>query len=391
MDNDQIHAGIALAIAVVWAAAWVHGPTRRALADGLRCLGRYPAIVKIPLAFALAAAAFRWVAEALLAWREDRWSFDWATHLDWNALAPLTVPWGLAAVRALERLASVGNDLVVAFPISSLIVLWICLARWRRIGATFRAIRARFPRTYLLWIFGLTITALAALAKPLFFLFLPEWIDYSPYDPSRSLLIALTVNATAMGFEIFVSTYFTILLMLMAFSWVRGLRSSPDRLHDLATRRMGYVLKWSFLVVLVSSLVLAIPSAVSAFEPLDIDLADRFRLWIEQPGRIVLALLLLVFFPVQAELVFHNRSLGSAIGGALRFMLRHAWTMSVFLTSAYAGFLLIQAAGQAVISRISGPSAQQAANAILLIPLTTYASWMLASWVCLFRRSRGVR
>lgn len=361
-------AGLAVLVIVAWSA---HPSVRWALLDGSRCLARFPLLWRTPVRFALAYGIFQWIAAAMLAWRSGEWSPAWVIgefpigvpgldEMDWT-------PTHLIA--ALGHTAALGNDAVVPFPLSSVIIVWTILFSRQLVVQLFRTARRGFPRAWLAVVLVLISSACAALLKPVIYLFLPEWIAWAPMDGSHAILAAIIVNASALVFEVFVGSYVTVFLMMTAFAWIRGIDADRMRLHILTARRMRYVMKWTLLTAALAVMLITAPG----------------MLGFEQTGIAAYLGILILFFPMQANLAFHNGSLRSAMRSSISLMIKKR-AVIIFLAGACGGFLLLAGAQSYLLTMVAGDSQELGVDFLFGVLNAALSGWLLASWVCLFRR-----
>jgi hypothetical protein len=140
------------------------------------------------------------------------------------------------------------------------------------------------------------------------------------------------------------------------------------------------VLEWAGIVVLVSTLIVRVPLVIAV-------LADARLLEYLRYQRLAMSVLIIAFASVQVSLALHNETLGHAIRAHGRF-LRQNWSrFSWFLLVCALQFFLIMsidavargAIGDRLIVLIIWNCLFVAARGII-------TGWLLASWVCLFRR-----
>ena len=377
--------------AVGYALVMALNPARPSLRDGLRCLGRYKQIWALPVGFGLCHSAFtvwmRWYegrvipdSPALLAswtgWQPPAWG-------DVLASCPLPTAVGVTAVF---------NYVVAPFPLS---VLWAgCfLVNWRGYQEVVgRGLRRRFGRAGGICIHAaLVVGAAAAAFKPVLFVGLIRLNEH--FGETDLLRWGEIVNALAFAFEYLLGVGVQIYLMSLCFVWVRGFTFDFDRVRRFALRRFVYVVRWAVVVLAISLAGINLPLILSRFQT-----AGRREtlLWVEpavQGTRWLLVAVLLAFCSLQILLVFHNDTLVRAGAEHFRLLRRHgphvAWLVAV---SALHFFLL--AAADGFLSRALGPwTWPSAAWSLLLHPVlwAAVASWLLASWVCLFKRCESGR
>jgi hypothetical protein len=180
-----------------------------------------------------------------------------------------------------------------------------------------------------------------------------------------------------------------IYLILLAYAWVRGLTFTHSHLLDFAIRRCSFVLKWALVVMLLSSVFIDLPLILKNFDgfgawfPDGTDVIDgRQRL-----ARTALAGILLLTATVQITLVFHSESLRKALRDHVRFVARYAWPFGWFVIVAALHFYLFQVAQGLVLRGLGEETAAGIAWSLVAPWLkAVVAAWLLASWVCLFKR-----
>lgn len=384
-------------------------PVRASLRDGLRCLRRYPALwVALGVVgftgalFQLALRvyyfsalpmeekpAFIWMRAA---WRDSQlWLHGskeslWylPPHALWQAVFESPLP-------ALESVAGLFNCATSTFPIASLAAL-LLLVNWQgHHGVMLRALRKRFRGFGWLVYAGVLVCALAAVAKPLLYI-APQIIVASGGTPAAKLLWIQwgpVAEGLAFLFEYLFGVGLQTYLILLAFTWVRGLTFTRAHLLDFAIRRSSFVLRWALVVMLFSSLFINVPLILKNFPACQVWFPDdaallegRLRL-----ARALLTGLLLLFSTVQITLVFHSETLRQALRQHRRFLARFAWPFGWFLILATLHCYLFQVAQELVLR---GLGEETAAGLVwgLGVPWlrAVLTAWLLAAWVCLFKR-----
>ncbi len=368
----------ALALAALWViAAFAPRAGRRALLDGLRCMSRYPDLWRIPALFGLGYACFQIAAAALFHGRLQEEFPLVARHpaSSWSVLAA-------GAWRpALEHTAAVFTIFTATFPLSAIIALLFVLNFGGLLAELNGALRQRLGGAAgALLTAALLAGALAAIAKPAVYLLLPEIAERVPV----SALLAITLLSSA--FELLLGIFFLTYLMLMTHAWRRGLHFGRPNLRLLAMRRTGFVIRWSLLLAAVAVILVGAPAYLGLLvDPAD-PLAAACGWFSTEIGRPILVVATLLFFPVQAVLVFHNESLGPALGEAGKFLRSRAVALSLFLVAAYGPFLALEIlAGQA--GRRLGEETLAGLGMRVGVSLVEawLAGWLIASWVCLYK------
>lgn len=367
-----------LALLALWlAAALSRAVVRRALVDGLRCVGRYPDFWRLPAFLGLAYALFQIGAAALLHAR---------MHEEFEVVAAQSAPaWSALFLAgwlpAAERAAAVFTVFTATFPLSAWFGLLFVLNFGGLLTELTRALRRRLgaPRAFLLAL-ALFVAALAAIAKPAAYLLLPEIADHAP------VWVPLGINLLSTVFELLLGLFFLTYLMLMAHAWRRGLHFERINLRLLAMRRTGFVIRWSLLLLAVALVTVVAPSylglLIAPEDPLAAGCA-WVAAWIGRPLFLAFAF---VFLATPAILVFHNEPLRPALREARRFFSRHALSMSAFLAAVYLPFLAGDVAANYALSRLGGETlAGLGVRVLAAFGEALLAGWLIASWVCLYK------
>jgi hypothetical protein len=384
-------------------------PVRPSLRDGLRCIRRYStlwvtlgvfgfagALFQLGLRFYFASVlpfeekpAFVWMREA---WRDPRlWLFGSPESLWYLPKGALLDTIRESPLPALESTAGLFNCVFSTFPIAALAAL-LLLVNWQgHHGVMLRALRKRFGGFGWVIYAGVLICALAAFAKP-FLYAAPQVIVALGGGPAAQLeWFQWGPVAAWLGFlfEYLFGVCMQVYLILLAYVWVRGLTFTHAHLLDFAIRRCSFVLKWALVVMLLSSIFIDLPLILKNF--------DAFHAWFpdvpalidrrQQLARTLLTVILLLWATVQITLVFHSEALLKALRDHLRFFARYWWPFGWFVIVAAMHFYLFQVI-QSLILR--GLSEETAAGVLwsLVAPWlkAVLAAWLLASWVCLFKR-----
>ena len=381
-------------------------PVRTSLRDGLRCLRRYAVLWITVGSFGFAYALFQltlryyffcvllpadrptfvWMREA---WRDPKLWLSGSPESLWY-LPPHALHFAIreSVLPALESVAGVFNWLVLSFPLSALAAV-LLLINWEGHHVVlWRALHKRFGISGSAVHGGILICALAAVAKPLLFA-APQLLHLQKEATQIWFQWAPVVEWLSFLFEYLVGVCIQIGLILIAYCWVRGLVFTQQHLLDFAIRRFSYVVRWSLLVMLVSSAFLKLPLILINFEafqsmfPHDPAVLDvRWKI-----ARGVLTAVLLLFATMQITLTFHSESLSKALHDHLQFLRRHWWSFGWFLTLAALHFYLILV----VLHVIQQGLGDGTAVGIVWSLLTPWlnglvAAWLLASWVCLYKR-----
>ncbi len=376
-----------LGTAAGYALLMAANPVRASLRDGLRCLRRYRQIWLLPVFCNVAHAVYnlglRWYGtlvtpgspplfRALDSWQPPAWR---------EVLAQSLLP-------AFEGGAAPFNCLVTTFPLSALAAL-LLLVNWRDChGITGRALRRRLGVVPgLLVQVGLIVSGLAAVGKPMFFggglLRLNTY-----YETTLLLRTGEIINGLGFIFEYLLGVALQIYLILLCYSWVRGLTFDYPALRRFALRRFAFVVRWALVMVALSTIGINLPLVAGTFpsrwntiEGAVVGAVIWFSRWL-------LAIVPLLFCSMQITLVFHNETLRKAFARHIRFLRRHAERTAWLAMVAGTHFLILVGVNSFLLGALGERSWPAAVWSVLLYPLlwSTLAAWLLASWVCLFRR-----
>lgn len=356
------------------------GLVRRALLDGLRCLGRYPALWRIPALLATGYAAFQLLAETLLHVRMGD-AATWLLDFAWNPAPAALSLLAAGALPAADRTASVFTLFTATFPLSWCLAVALLANRHGLFREMIAALRRHAGNASSVALSAaLMLAALCAVAKPFVYLFHPEIVEHVPFAAEIAVDLLSTI------FELLLGIFLLTCLMLLADAWRRGLHCDRTKLLHVAMRRSGYVLKWSLLLAALSLLLVQLPLQLAALlaPGSDIDAACAwFSEWI---GHAVVIAFILLHCPVQAILVFHNESLREALRDG-RHMLRTSWaTMLPFLAMAFLLFLLLLSASDLLATCLGSETPAAFVARILSAWIeAALAGWLVASWVCLYK------
>lgn len=361
-----------------YALVMLFAPVRRALVDGLHCLGRYQRI---------------WITFAILGFGYSLFQFVTFTPIrNWTDLEPsqiaslpqwawptLSDVWTETLLPALEGVAGIFDNATTTYPLS-IIAAVLMILNWRGLhGALVRALGKRFGFWGYLVYLILLLSALASLLKPIVFWRLPQW---SGLLPAAGLLrVSATVDAAAFIFEYLVGVYIQVYLITVCLAWIRGLSFEEGALFRFAMRRFSYVLEWAGIVVAVSTLILRLPLVLAYFINIP-RVLDYLPI-----ARVLMSALIIAFCSVQISLVLHNETLIEAMRAHLYFIQKNAGRLAWFLVICGIHFYGIMAC-DAVLRGAIGDRL----GALLLWKFTFaclragVTGWLLASWVCLFRQ-----
>lgn len=353
-------------------------PIRLSLRDGLRCILRFK---RIWLTFVLLGAAYSIFQFATFTPLQALTDLDLnqvASFPNWNWPRFAEV-WNETPLPTIEGVAGIFDNATTTYPLSVLAaVLWLC--NWRGLhGALLGALRKRFRIwSYIIYLI-VVLSAIASLFKPIVFWRLPAWGAVLPV--AGLLRISASVDAVAFIFEYLFGVYIQVYLIAVCLAWIKGLSFTEAALFQFAIRRFTYVLKWSGIVILVSTLIVRLPLVLAYFFEVP-NVLDYLPL-----ERYAMSALIILFCSVQISLVLHNESLRAAFAAHWQFVRRNAGRFSWFFMICALHFFMLTACDAIVRS-----AAEDRAiviilwKAIYVCARGLVTGWLLASWVCLFRQ-----
>ncbi len=289
--------------------------TRVALRDAWRCVRCYPILLVLPGLMGVAAALSRiWLEfavqlgdesppvlfQSLWAWEPER---DMAVFL-------------LPAGEALIAFTGLFHALTAVGPLAAVVAL-LYLGNYRGLrGPVAGALRARFGQNgdrlnvVLLFCAACSIVRLALVSLgPIYFI--------SP-GQLPLLEIGLVVDLFGSAFDHLCSVFLQVLLIGVVLCWVDGTRLDM-RLLRKTTVRFAAVLPFSGTVVLLTLVLVQLPSTLSAFGCLP----REYSIWTLEVFEIWIALLLVFFHSMQARLSIVGGSFRSALCSHIGFFLNH--------------------------------------------------------------------
>jgi len=354
---------------------------RDSYANGWRCLLRHASLWKLPGGFALAYGLFQLLDFLLLHWRTGRVPelapVIARMPLDYRQIALDSI------LPAAELLAGALNCLVATFPVS-VVCGFLFLANYRGLtGELGYALLRRYRIWGWVWLGLLAACALASLLKPVTILALPELVTILSL---QELLVASSlVNGLSFAFEYLLGTYLQVYLLLIAYGWVRGLHFRRARVLQFAVRRMGFVLKWALVIVVATLALIHLPLFVEAWLTGD-PIGWRTLVLVETVSRPTLAAIMLLLATVQIRLVLHNDSLRGALAAHGRFLRMHGLSCLVFLLAGFSVLFLLQILRLGGAAWFGAAIFKQVWSIVLEIGGAISGGWILASWVCFYKR-----
>src|SRR5213596_2297370 len=366
-----------------YALVMLFSPVRRALADGLHCLGRYQRI---------------WITFAVLGFGYFVFQFvtltpirNWAdlelsqiTSLPLWAWPSLSEIWRETLLPALEGVAGIFDNTTTTYPLS-VIAAVLMIVNWRGLhGALVRALRKRYGLWGYLVYLILLLSALASLLKPIVFWRLPDW---SGLVPAAGLLrISAAVDGTAFIFEYLLGVYIQVYLIIVCLAWTKGVSFAQGEPIRIAMRRFSYVLEWAGIVVAVSTLIVRLPLVLAYFINIP-GVLDYLPV-----ARVLMSGLIIVFCSVHISLALHNETLIEAMRAHAQFVSQNGGRLGWFLIICgvhFFGIMICDAIMRGAIADRLGALFLWKLSFAFLRGLLT--GWLLASWVCLFRQCESGR
>jgi hypothetical protein len=358
-------------------------PVRLALRDGLRCVARYKRIwgTFVLLGFAYFVFQFSVFTPILSAADLDLTQVTSLPTWHWPRFVEV---WRDAPLPALEGVAGIFDNATTTYPLSVAAAV-LMVMNWRGLhGALVRALRQRYRlRGYLVYLI-LLLSALAAFLKPIVFWALPVWGGSLP--TAGLLQVSASVDAASFIFEYLFGVYIQVYLIAVCFAWVRGLSFEEGELFRFAMRRFSFVLKWAGMVVLVSMVIVRMPLLLAYFVNIP-GVLDYLPI-----ERLVMSGLIITFCSMQISLALHNETLGEAFRAHREFLRANAGRVGWFLLICALHFFFLMA-GDAIVR---GAIADRVIAVVLwkcvfICARGFITGWLLASWVCLFRRGETGR
>jgi hypothetical protein len=152
-------------------------------------------------------------------------------------------------------------------------------------------------------------------------------------------------------------------------------------LFRFAMRRFSYVLEWAGIVVLVSLLIVRLPLLLAYFMNIP-DVLDYLPI-----ERVVMCGLIIAFSSVQISLALHNETLREAFRAHGEFIRNNLGRFGWFLLICGIHFFFLTTADAIVRGAIADRLMAMVLWKSIFVFLRGFiAGWLLASWVCLFRR-----
>jgi len=353
-------------------------PVRLALRDGFRCLIRYKRVwgTFVLLGFAYFIFQFSTFTPIQSFSDIDLTQVFSLTSWHWPTFPEI---WQEAPLPAVEGVAGIFDNATTTYPLSAIAAVMM-LMNWRGLHGEFvRALRKRFRiGGYLLYLV-LLFSAIAALLKPIVYWALPLWGGLLP--AAELLQTSASIDAFAFIFEYLLGVYIQVYLITVCFAWIRGLSFEEGELFRFAMRRFSYVLEWAGIVVLVSTMIVRLPLLLAYFMNIP-DVLDYLPI-----ERAVMCALIITFASVQISLALHNETLRGAICAHREFIRNNLNRFAWFLLICGIHFFFLTTADAIVRGAIADRAlAMIVWKSLFVLVRGLVTGWLLASWVCLFRR-----
>lgn len=353
-------------------------PVRLALRDGFRCLLRYKRVwvTFVLLGFAYFVFQFstftpiRSMADVDLTQITSIGSWHWPTFME---------IWSDAPLPALEGVAGIFDNATTTYPLSAIAAV-LMLMNWRGLhGAIVHALQKRFRfGGYLIYLI-LLFSALADLFKPIVYWALPIWGGLLP--EGDVLQVSASIDAFAFIFEYLLGVYIQVYLIAVCFAWIRGLSFEEGELFRFGIRRFSYVLEWAGIVVLIGTLIVRLPLLLAYFMNIP-DVLDYLPF-----ERALMCGLIIAFCAMQISLALHNETLREANHAHWEFVRNNLSRVGWFLLICGMHFFFLTVADAIVRGAIADrPVTKILWGSLYVFVRGFITGWLLASWVCLFRR-----
>jgi len=385
-------------------------PVRHSLLDGVRALSRYRRLWAIPAGLGLCYALFHagltvffYTTLPIDQQPAFVWKFSWAlpqrisqlseTHTlwDWLSVVVSDPRWQVvrrAALEGLESLAGLFNNVVTTFPVSAVAAIML-LFNWEDHHRTLRnALRKRCGRRAWLAHAGILVCALSAIVAPV--LYGPSLIFLNRVAPGLLLVRwASVIDWWSSLFAYLFGVGVQVYLILIVYTWLRGLTWTSVHLMDLAIRRFSYVVKWAVVVMAFSSLLIDLPRMSALLFRFDDPLfLNHTFVYTDYVARPLLALFLIFFSTMQIALTFHSETLRKAMVQHWEFLRRFWWQLLWFLVIAGIHLFGLALLNRWLLLGFGGDTTAAGLGWSVIYPLVgaVLAAWLLSSWVALYKR-----
>ena len=400
---------VPLCALLVYVIVMMTNPVRHSLLDGLRALLRYRRLWAIPAGlgicyalFHVALTAFFYTVLPLQEQPAFGWKFAWEiphrvsqlseTHslADWLSVLFSDPRWLVvrdAALDGLESLAGLFNNVVTTFPVSAVAAVML-LINWEDHHRTLRkALRKRFGRWGWVIHIGILICAVSAIVEPVLY----GGLVYLNHVAPGMLLVrcASLIDWASSLFAYLFGVWVQVYLILIVYTWLRGITWTSVHLMDLAIRRFSFVVKWAAVVMAFSSLLIDLPRVSALIFRFDDGLfLNHTLIYTDCVARPLLALFLIFFSTMQITLTFHSETLRKALDQHWQFLHRFWWQLLWFLAVAAIHLFALALLNRWLLLGFGGDTTLAGLIWSFIYPLVGafLASWLLAAWVSLYKR-----
>lgn len=286
-------------------------------------------------------------------------------------------------LRTLEGVAGFFNNMVTTFPVALVGMMWLLFNRHSARTLLYGALKKRFGVGALPLMGAVGICGACVVLKAVFY-FEPTIISglhFYQWTPVVEWLGFIFEYLFGVGVQIY--------LILHVYAWMRGISFDAEALRDVAIRRIGAGLKWAAVMIVLSSVLINIPLILQNFPAFNAVFTDdpekvEKRLVI---ARCVLAVFLTGACSVQAWLTLHGETLPRALRAHWLF-LKHHWRSVIWFMAVSAVHLFGINFLRAALLRGVGEEAALGVCWTFIWPwlAAPVLAWMLASWVCIFKK-----
>lgn len=353
-------------------------PIRLALRDGFRCIARFKRIWLTFVLLGFGYSVFQFATFTPIQREADLDLSQVASLPDWHWPKLIDV-WEETPLPALEGVAGLFDNATTTYPLSVLAAILLAI-NWRGLhGGLVRALWKRYRFWSVAIYLIVLLSAFASLLKPIVFWRLPQFGGALP--PAPLLQISAVVDTVSFIFEYFFGVYIQVYLITVCLAWIKGLSFTEEGLFGFAMRRFSYALKWAGVIIVVSTLIVRLPLLLAYFMNIP-DVLDYLPL-----ERLVMSLLIIAFCSVQISLVLHNEKLREAISAHFSFLRRSPGRLGWFLLIGALHFFILMASDAIVRGAIADRTVALIIWKLLYVfSRGLVTGWLLATWVCLFRR-----
>ncbi len=364
-------------------------PIRKSLLDGWRCIRKYPTIWVTLAWLGCTNALFHLIIRCIFQMRgmdNMTWfrpQIGQGTPLIWSMSAgEVRQSIENAWIPALEALAGLFNNAISTFPVAVFAAAGFLFNRHGHFRILRTTLKRRFGWMHWLLIAAVVISAIASIAKAGFYLRpsgLPDdtWFQWAP-------VVVLLASIWEYLFGLAIQLY----LILHAFAWVRGITFNADAMREVTIRRFASGVKWAGLVILLGLFLIEVPLVLKNFPawqgifPNDTSIVESRLKW----ARGTIAVLLIGCASMQAWLGLHGETMSRAWHAHWQLWRNHSVALSWFIIIAAIHLWLMSFCRSWVLIGL-GPDTMPGLAWTLIWPwgAGVVSSWLLATWVCVFK------